>query len=603
MRANRHLLWLIVLMTVFVGLPVAASERTMYVEYLPKAEFDHGRGFDATALEVMGPCVEGTVKTLGSGSQSVSSEMSQVETTSQLDESLGIGAAASLGYGSFSMSAAAKYAQSHSVSSFTLTYAAKSQIDSATLALDSPRLKEEFRGLSLAAFRDKCGDYYVDGITTGGSYVAMVTISTQSAEDKQQVAAQMSAAINMVGSASLSVDFDKTMQSVNANHEMKITEIRKGGAGEPIAVDAKTMVENFRNFAHSVAEKPAYYEVILKKYSTLPNYPFDTTDPYLEPALGTIETLADLSHSWGSVLNDINVFKAHPKQFRGDDPNTLATWESDVRAILNTLSGAIRTCAGDYRSCSVPALTKQPGDYRSLYPQWKPDADWVQVDVGSGAVRQVAAGSKEMVWALVAGAQADPAGGLAPRRLNGNVWSTVDGGLTSVSVGADGSVWGINSAQDVFRWQGNKWEGVSAPKLVSISVESGNNVVGVNTSGEAVRWAPPNWAKLDVAMRVEQIALGSDGWIALRSGSGDTALIGPSLSALKRIDSPNPIMDIALANRDTIYVIDVRGDLFTCDDTGKLGESLGKFTKVAAAADGSLWAVNGQGQLFRLDRL
>jgi virginiamycin B lyase len=600
MKLNRHPLGLIAMMIAF-ALPAAASERTMYVEYIPKAEFDHGRGFDATAMEVLAPCVEGTVKSLGSGSQSINSEMKQVESSSQLDESLGIGAAASLGYGSFSMSAAAKYAQSHSLNSFAVTYTARSEIESATLALDSPRLKEEFRTMKYLDFRDKCGDYYVDGITTGGEYVAVVTVTTQSSKDKEDVSAQLNAAVNMMGSASVSAEFNKTMERVASSHEMKITEIRKGGAGEPIAVDASTMVENFRNFARSVNDRPAYYQVVLKKYSTLPNYPYNPSDPQLESALATIDTLANLNHTWSTILNDVNVFKNHPKQFRGDNPAILARWEDEVRGVLATLGTAIRSCAANYSDCRVPSLGRDPNDYRSNYPEWKPDAEWVAVDGLSGAVRHVSVGSKGTVWALVA---KPTAGGMELRRLNGNAWVPVDGGLTSLSVAADGTVWGVNSNQDVFRWEGEKWAGIQSAKLTNISVGSANNVLGVNAAGEAVRWTGSNWAPLGVSTRVEQVVAGSDGSIALRSPSGDLALFGSSLSNLKAIAPGRLIVDVAVGNRDNVYVIDGNGDLFAWDvDEGKLGGTLGKFTKVSASADGSVWAIDGQGQMFRLDKM
>lgn len=594
-------LFLIASMIVLVfALPAAASDRTMYVEYIPMAEFDHGKGFDAAALEVMAQCVEGTVKSLGGRSQSVNSELSQVETSSQLDESLGIGAAASLGYGAFKMSASAKYAQSHSLSSFALTYAAKSAIESETLALDSPRLKEEFATMKISdypRFRRICGDYYVDGITKGGEYIAMVTVTTESSQDKQDIAAQLNAAVNMMGSASLSVDFEKSMKSVSSKHEVNIKEIRKGGAGEPIAIDAATMLANFRNFANSVDQNPASYEVILKKYSTLPNYPFDSSDPLLESALGTIETLADLNHAWSTILNDIGAFKNRPKQFRGEDPATLARWEGEVRSVLSTLSAAMATCAGDYSKCSVPSLGRQPNDYRDRYPEWKPDIEWVRVDSLPGAVRQVAVGSKDTVWALLAGQE-------KPKRLTGDKWVDTVGDVTSMSIGADGTVWAVNRNQDIFRWEGNGWAGIGTGKLVSISVGSANSIFGVNAAGAGFQWNGRNWDALPIPMPLEQIAAGSDGSIALRSRSGDVTLFGRNLSEMKPIVQDRVIVDVAVGNKDTVYFIDANGDLFRWGgEGGKIGGSLGKFTKVSAASDGTVWVVNGQGQMFKLENL
>ena len=605
MKRNRQrFVTIAVVIAVVSALPLVASDRTMIVEYIRTAEFDHGRGFDATAMEVMGQCVEGTVKKLGLDSQSVVSEMSQVEDSAQLDESLGIGAAASLGYGMFSMSAAAHYARSHSLSTFGLTYSAKSEIESSTLALDAPRLKDEFAKMSYLDFRSKCGDYYVDGITTGGEYIAMVTINTKSSSDKQDISAQVNLALRSVAQVDVAVTFANTMASLATNHEMTIKEIRKGGSGQPIAVDPGSMVENYKNFARSVADNPAPYQVILKKYSALPNYPsFGTSDSWLESALNTLDTLGQLTHKWSQVLNEINTIKAHPEQFRDENLQTLADWENAARGVLTTLAAAIKTCAENHSACSVPN-TPDSRQFTDHYPVWKPDAQWARMPATDGDVaRDVAVGSKDLVWALFA-KTADPQGGFTPKRWDEtkHEWTGKDGGLTQIATAADGTTWAVNNVQDVFRWDGIRWPNQSG-KLVHISVGSANQVWGVNAAGKAYELTRDGWQDINLTSGVTlaQIELGSDGSMAIRSPSGETLWAAGRNAGWIPISNQRRFVDVAVGDKNTIYVIDNNGDLFRFGGrTDDLGTSLGKFTKVAAAADGTLWAINGQGEIFRL---
>jgi hypothetical protein len=41
---------------------------------------------------------------------------------------------------------------------------------------------------------------------------------------------------------------------------------------------------------------------------------------------------------------------------------------------------------------------------------------------------------------------------------DGVVWQQLPGKLSQISIGADHQIWGLNSVQDLFRWNGSNWD-------------------------------------------------------------------------------------------------------------------------------------------------
>jgi len=62
----------------------------------------------------------------------------------------------------------------------------------------------------------------------------------------------------------------------------------------------------------------------------------------------------------------------------------------------------------------------------------------------------------------------------------------VGGSLKQVSVGSDGSVWGVNSLDKIYRWTGSDWTLVGG-SLKQVSVGPDGSVWGVNSSNEIYR--------------------------------------------------------------------------------------------------------------------
>ncbi len=98
--------------------------------------------------------------------------------------------------------------------------------------------------------------------------------------------------------------------------------------------------------------------------------------------------------------------------------------------------------------------------------------DWQVID---GGLKQISVGGASHIWGVNSGD--------AIFRWNGSGWQGIDGRLKNVSVGADGTVWGVNAGDAIFRWNGSGWQRIDGG-LKQISVGSANSVWGVN-AGDA----------------------------------------------------------------------------------------------------------------------
>jgi hypothetical protein len=102
---------------------------------------------------------------------------------------------------------------------------------------------------------------------------------------------------------------------------------------------------------------------------------------------------------------------------------------------------------------------------------------------------------------------AEPVAGVPPLSL----WKQVAGALKHISAAADGSVWGVNSDDKIFRRDSaaGVWERISG-ELKQVSVGSSGNIWGVNSDDEIFQWNGSGWNQIAGALKyVSAPAVGS----------------------------------------------------------------------------------------------
>ncbi len=103
-----------------------------------------------------------------------------------------------------------------------------------------------------------------------------------------------------------------------------------------------------------------------------------------------------------------------------------------------------------------------------------------------------------------------------------NGWIEIPGDLVQLSNGADGTVWGINAQQQIYRYESQTESWVNVPgSLVQISVGNANNIWGVNAAQQVYRYdtTAQHWVEIPNSY-LTQISVAFDGTVWGANGAG-----------------------------------------------------------------------------------
>jgi hypothetical protein len=146
----------------------------------------------------------------------------RVQSTTDLETALGIGADVSAGIGLFSASASFKFSKDCKIQTSSLAVMVSAEEYFAFQQIDEPKLSDaaahhvEQHGLNSPEFTNQFGEYFIRGIRTGGRFFGVVRIDTKSAESKLAVDAALSGSYAGVVDADVKVTFRETLKSANA---------------------------------------------------------------------------------------------------------------------------------------------------------------------------------------------------------------------------------------------------------------------------------------------------------------------------------------------------------------------------------------------------
>lgn len=186
---------------------------------------------------------------------------------------------------------------------------------------------------------------------------------------------------------------------------------------------------------------------------------------------------------------------------------------------------------------------------------------------------------------------------------NGGAWvfvrvpsffSAVPGALTQISVGVDGSVWGINNAQQIFTYNyaTESWTNIPGA-LVQIAVGSSTAVWGLNAQRQIYNWDSvySNWINIPGSLR--QIAVGSDGDAWGLNAQSSIYHYNPQTGFFNQV--PGQLSQIAVGSAGSVYGINEGQAFWYNPGTGSFQYVPGPpLSQIAAGADGlAIGASNG----------
>ncbi len=270
--------------------------------------------------------------------------------------------------------------------------------------------------------------------------------------------------------------------------------------------------------------------------------------------------------------------------------------------------------------------------------QWQPaSSTWVQI---AGTLSSIAVGTNGSMWVLNSSQQIFQLTGGTTRPYQ--TLSTVAGAsLDQISVGADGSAWGVKCTSIVgtgnnqtcgsetvyhFNTGTQSFQAVpGAPNLVQVSVGAGANVWGVDRpaiSGNTMRLAG-SWNNIPGELNLVQVGANGAVW-GINGGSTFTYNFSSSWTRRARnfrwarmarwgqgqlqvyryngtswVNVPGSLSEVSVGNANNIWGVNAQGQVYQYNSgigyTNIPGVTL---AEVWATYDGAVWGVNTQGSLY-----
>ncbi len=170
--------------------------------------------------------------------------------------------------------------------------------------------------------------------------------------------------------------------------------------------------------------------------------------------------------------------------------------------------------------------------------------------------------------------------------------TNVPGALKQVSVGADGTVMGVNAQGQIFQYQSDPgWVNIPGA-LTQIAVGSSTAIWGINAQQQIYRWDTVHSAWVNVPGALAQIAVGADGDVWGLNSQSSIYHYNAQTGLFSEV--PGTLSEIVLGSTSAVYGLNSAGAIYWYNPgTGYFEWIAGTigFTQVAAGRDGDVWAV------------
>jgi hypothetical protein len=185
----------------------------------------------------------------------------------------------------------------------------------------------------------------------------------------------------------------------------------------------------------------------------------------------------------------------------------------------------------------------------------------------------------------------------------GQPWEQMAGSLSQISVGSDGTVWGLNSAGQPYMFNPQTQTWLQAPGfLTQITVASSGVVWGLNAAGQIYRYNPTtqNWGQIPGIL--SQLAVGSDGDVwGINAGS---QIYHFNAATQTWVQIPGTLAQLAVGYDGAVWGINASQQVYRFNPGTQNWQQVGGLLKrVAVGADGDVWGINSAGQTFHFNAL
>ncbi len=185
------------------------------------------------------------------------------------------------------------------------------------------------------------------------------------------------------------------------------------------------------------------------------------------------------------------------------------------------------------------------------------------------------------------------AAGQAMMRDTHGQWQQTPGTLSNVSIGADGTVWGVDKAGRVLNWDGANWKPMPG-QLVQVAVGSALNVWGVSANDNIWNWDGRKWNQIQGKLTHVSVGCDRSVWGVNRAGQVW------SWDGVKWTQMPGGLRKVAVGRRDNIWGVNANDDIWRWDGS-KWTQVPGKLSDISVSCAGAVLGVNRAGQVLSRD--
>ncbi|MGW0184805.1 hypothetical protein ACWDV7_03515 [Streptomyces sp. NPDC003362] len=277
----------------------------------------------------------------------------------QMYESLGVSVSAEGRYGMFSAEGKFSFAEQSRFNSQSTFLLARADIQNAFVSVDRPAPVEDAHELvsrgDTETFRKRYGDLFIRGMKSGGEFIAILSITSESQENQRKLGVALKASFDgLMASGSVSTEIQHEIAELRQRSEVRVTTYQRGGSGDGISYTGtiEAVMERLKSFANSVKQHPKAYSVQAAPYDTLvfrdrPNW-FD-----IRRAQEVLEDCLKKRLHLLTLRNDIELVLLHPEYFKA--PPTAARLNDWSRQVTGTINALDRHITGVVDQLSADA--------------------------------------------------------------------------------------------------------------------------------------------------------------------------------------------------------------------------------------------------------
>jgi len=178
-------------------------------------------------------------------------------------------------------------------------------------------------------------------------------------------------------------------------------------------------------------------------------------------------------------------------------------------------------------------------------------------------------------------------------------WQQIPGGLSNISAAADGSVWGVNSAGNIYQYVGGSAVWQQVPDGLSVvAVGGAANIWGVNNAGNIYQYVGGSAVWNRVPGGLSDISVASDGTVWGVNSAGNIYKYVGGSAVWEQI--PGGLRVVAVGSASNIWGVNNAGNIYKYVGGSAVWEQVsGGLSDISVASDGTVWGVNSAGNIYQ----